>query len=116
MNSSEQLKYQVALTLLLGIGPVVAKNLVSYCGSVEAVFKAKQRELEKVPGVGVERAKAITSHEVFARAEEEVKFIQKHKITSLFYLDKEYPVRLKNCDDSPVLIFFKGDCDLNAQR
>jgi DNA processing protein len=33
-----------------------------------------------------------------------------------FYTDKDYPARLKNCDDAPVLIFFKGKCELNNFR
>ncbi|MEO8087024.1 MAG: DNA-processing protein DprA, partial [Bacteroidota bacterium] len=116
MNTDEQLKYQIALTLLPGVGPVLAKNLVSYCGSVENIFKKKKANLERVPGIGVERAAAITSHDVFEQAEKEVAFIRKHKINSLFYTEAEYPLRLKNCDDAPPLLFFKGTCDLNSQR
>ncbi len=116
MNTDDQLKYQIALTLLPGVGPVLAKNLVSYCGSVENIFKKKKANLEKIPGIGVERAAAITSHAVFDRAEKEVVFIRKHKITALFYTDQEYPLRLKNCDDAPPLLFFKGNGTMNAER
>lgn len=117
MNTpDEQLKYRIALTLLPGVGSVLAKNLVSYCGSVENIFKRKKQQLEKIPGIGSERADAILNHSVFKRAEEEVLFIRKHKIRTFFYLDNEYPARLKNCDDSPVMLFLKGDADLNTQR
>ena len=116
MNSDEQLKYQIALTLLPGVGPVLAKNLVSYCGSVENIFKKKRANLERIPGIGADRAAAIVSHDVFERAEKEVAFVRKHKITTLFYTDKEYPLRLRNCDDAPPLLFLKGTCDLNAKR
>jgi len=116
VNADEQLKYQIALTLLPGVGPVLAKNLVSYCGSVENIFKKKKANLERIPGIGAEKAAAIASHTVFERAEKEVAFIRKHKISSLFFLDAEYPLRLKNCEDAPPLLFFKGHCDLNAQR
>ncbi|MCX6274475.1 MAG: DNA-processing protein DprA [Bacteroidetes bacterium] len=116
MNEDERLKYQIALTLLPGVGPVLAKNLVSYCGSVENIFKKKKANLERIPGIGVERAAAIANHAVFDQAEKEVAFIRKHKITSLFYTDQEYPIRLKNCEDAPPLLFFKGKCDMNAER
>ena len=116
ISEDEQLKYRIALTLVPGIGSVVAKNLVSYCGSVETVFRRKKYQLEKIPGIGTERAEAILNQNVFARAEEEVLFIRKHKIKTFFYLDTDYPARLKNCDDSPVLLFLKGDVDLNAPR
>jgi len=112
----DQLKYQVALTLLPGVGSVLAKNLVSYCGSVEAVFKKKKYQLEKIPGIGSERAEAILNHAVFEKAEQEVQFIRKHKIKTFFYLDPDYPTRLKNCEDSPVLLFMKGEADLNKER
>jgi DNA processing protein len=112
----ELLKHRIALTLLPGVGVINAKMLVSYCGSVEAVFKEKKSSLEKIPGIGTLTAASIIKHEVFERAEEEVKFIRKYKIASLFYLDADYPTRLKNCDDSPVMLYFKGNADLNTQK
>jgi len=83
---------------------------------VEGVFKAKKGQLEKIPGIGVERAAAIINHSVFERAEKEIQFIKKHDISVLFYPDKEYPLRLKNCEDAPALLFYKGNGDLNASR
>ena len=40
MNPS--LKYKIALTLIPNIGDILAKRLVAYCGSVEAVFEEKK--------------------------------------------------------------------------
>ena len=48
MNSVD-LTYQIGLTLLDGVGDVLAKNLVAYCGSAEQVFKTKKAQLEKIP-------------------------------------------------------------------
>jgi len=116
VDSDEQLKYQIALTMLPGIGAVVAKQLVSYCGSVENIFKKKKANLERIPGIGTERAATITGQKVFEKAEKEVVFIRKHKISTLFYTDKDYPLRLKNCDDAPVLLFTRGKFELNPHR
>src|SRR5438105_11568900 len=103
--TDEKLKYCIALTLLSKVGPILAKNLVSYCGSVEDIFKKKKPQLEKIPGIGPERAAEITGvkKEIFERAETEVAFIRKHRITAFFYTDSDYPARLKNCDDAPAL-------------
>jgi DNA processing protein len=116
--TDEKLKYCMALTLLPGVGSILAKNLVSYCGSVEDIFKKNKTQLEKIPGIGPERANLITndSKEIFERVEEEVKFIRKHNIQPLFFTDGDYPARLKNCDDSPPLLYFKGECNLNSSR
>lgn len=50
------------------------------------------------------------------RAEEEIKFIEKEKITALFFTEKIFPFRLKQCEDAPVLLYYKGSADLNAQK
>ncbi|MEQ1678938.1 MAG: DNA-processing protein DprA, partial [Chitinophagaceae bacterium] len=52
----------------------------------------------------------------FYRAEEEIKFIEKYKITPLFITDKAYPKRLLKCYDSPTLLYYRGDANLNAEK
>ena len=112
----EKLIKQIALTLIPGVGPVLARNLVSYCGSVEAVFREKKLHLEKIPTIGPLTAKAIVEHQVFDRAEKEYQFVEKHQIQTYFYLDQHYPRRLKHCHDAPLLLYFKGNADLNAEK
>ena len=112
----ESLKYKIALSLIPTIGDILAKRLVAYCGSAHAIFEEKKSALEKIPGIGNFHATAILSSNVFNRTEQEIKFIEKNKITALFYLDKEYPKRLTHCEDSPVLLYFKGEADLNREK
>lgn len=110
----EELKYQIGLTLIPGIGDVLAKNLVSYCGSAEAVFRENKSKLLKIPGIGETLAEVVRKQNVLKRAEEEIKFIEKFKITPLFYTEANYPKRLKHCADSPVLLYYRGNADLNT--
>ena len=63
---------------------MIAKNLVSYCGSPEAVFKEKEKGLLKIPEIGPVVAKQIMNHNIFERAEEEVLFVRKNKIQTVF--------------------------------
>lgn len=112
----DDLIYKIALTLIPGVGSVNGKSLVAYCGGVKAVFMEKKRALLKIPGIGEQTVSAISNHNVFARAEEEMIFIEKNEISPLFYLDKEYPYRLKQCHDSPILLYYKGNVDLNAAK
>lgn len=108
--------YRIALTLIPNIGDVIAKNLVSYCGSVERIFKCRKHDLLRVPGIDEIRAASILSFRDFKRAEQEARFMEKNKIKPLFFLDKEYPERLKGVSDSPVLLFAKGHVELNRGR
>ena len=112
----QDLLYQLALTEVPNIGCVHAKILAQEFGSAEKIFKAKQQLLEKIEGIGEIRAKAIKAFTDLSKAEDEIKFIEKYKITPLFVTDKNYPQRLLNCYDSPTLLFYKGDADLNASK
>ncbi len=108
--------YQIALTLIPGIGDVVGKKLIAYCGSVEAVFKENKERLLKIPGVGQSTVNSILSQKVFRKAELEMSFIDKNNIRTLFYNEDNYPSRLLNCEDGPLLLYYKGNADLNNKR
>jgi DNA processing protein len=113
---SPALQYQIALTLVPGIGDRQGKKLISYCGGVEKVFQEKEKLLLKVPGVGSAIAKALKNKSLLQRADEEINFILKKNIKPVFYLEKSYPERLKHCDDSPMLIYTRGNAELNPAR
>lgn len=113
---SEKLKYQIALTLIKGVGPVLARNLIAYLGGEEAVFKEKASTLQKIPGIGTALAKDIVSAEVMQRAEQEIAFLEKKNIKPLYYTDSDYPQRLNNCDDAPIILYALGEHDLNSHR
>lgn len=114
--NKDLLLYQIGITLIQGVGSINAKKLISYLGSIEAVFKEKKPKLLKIPGVGESLANEIINQQVLFRAEEEIKFIEKENINTVFYLDKKYPERLKNCEDSPILFYYKGDVDFNSPK
>ncbi len=105
---SDSLLHQIALTKIPLVGAVTAKTLVSYCGSAEGVFHAGKRELFKIPGVGESVARNILEAQPAALAEQELAFIAQHRIVPLFYTDERFPARLRQCYDSPVLLYFKG--------
>jgi DNA processing protein len=114
MNDS--LIYQIALTLVPGIGDVFGKKLVSLCGSAEAVFNEPQKMLRKIPRMSRTIFESLRTKGIFERAEREVEFIQRYHITALFYQDKDYPFRLKNCVDSPLMLYFKGNVNVNFPK
>lgn len=115
-NLSNDWIFRIGLTLIPGIGDVLAKNLVSYCGSPEAVFREKRSKLLKIPGIGQVLSNMVSNADVLRHAEAELEFIRKYNITPLFYTDKDYPKRLKNCSDSPVVLYYKGNADLNTAK
>jgi len=99
-----------------GVGPIIAKNLISYCGSASAVFKSKKSTLLKIPDIGHVTANAVMAFKDFEKAESEANFIEKHKIKAHFYASKDYPYRLKSTIDCPVILYQLGDANLNAEK
>jgi DNA processing protein len=110
------LKHKIALGLIPRIGDINARKLVSHFGNVEAVFQESYRNLIKIPGIGSGIAKYITDRSYLDIAEEEADYITRNNIRTYFYLDNDYPYRLRQCDDSPVVFFFMGDCDLDSAK
>jgi len=108
--------YQLRLSFLNGIGSMNAKKLLAYVGSVEGIFHEKKQNLLKIPGIGNQLANEIDNNGILKKVEEEIKFIDKHQITTYFYLDKEYPQRLKQCEDAPILLYYKGTANLNHSK
>lgn len=108
--------FQIGLTLIPGIGPITAKKLIGHCGSVEAVFHEKKELLTKIPHIGPVLAKEISQQSVLGRAEKEMVFMSKNDIVATSYLDDNYPQRLKNCVDSPIVLFSKGNFDWNQSK
>ncbi|WP_431292153.1 DNA-processing protein DprA [Pedobacter sp. P26] len=108
--------HKIALTFIKSIGPVTAKNLLAYCGSAEQIFSANKKQLLQIPGIGEKTIEAIRGTDALIRARQELDFIEKHGIEVLFFSDERYPKRLKNCIDSPILLYAKGTVDFNQQR
>lgn len=110
------LHFKLALSMIPGVGGVLARNLVAYVGSVEGIFNEPVAKLVKIPGIGEVNARRIREKEVLLRAEKELQFIEKHQVTVYFYLDENYPRRLRSCPDAPVLFFSSGNVRLDAEK
>ncbi len=112
------LKFKIALSMLPGIGSITTRKLVSYLGSVESVFEASSRAIISIPGIGKGTAEKLLNNRLKAlkSAEEEEEFINKYQVKTYFYLDKDYPRRLSNCEDAPVILFQKGDTNLDCPK
>jgi len=112
----KDLLYRLALIRVPGIGPIHAKALFNYFGEAEAIFRASRAFLEKIRGIGQQRAASIIAFRDFHAAEEELAFLERWSIRPLFFTDKSYPVRLLTCPQAPALLFYKGNADLNAPK
>jgi DNA processing protein len=110
------LVHKIALGMIPGVGDITARKLVSYAGSIETLFSESYRALQKIPGIGETVAGNIVRKEYLSLAEKEADYVSRHNIKVFFYMDEDYPFRLRQCDDAPVTFYFQGDADLNASH
>jgi len=111
-----ELKYQIALTMVPSIGPITARKLIRKVGSARAIFDQKKEVLEKIQGIGPRLSQSFNAASLLGKAEKELEFLDRHHITVLYFKDPDYPARLKQCEDGPILLYAKGDQGLKCRR
>ena len=107
-------KYIIALREVAKIGPKRFQQLLLTFGSPENIFKATLEQISKLPRMNPEKAKEIfESQEKFAEIEEHISFLEEQGIGIKTILDEEFPQSLKEIDDPPPLLYFKGEFPLS---
>lgn len=110
------LPFMIALSKINSIGPISAKSLISYCGSAEEVFKAKKSQLLKIPKIGQSAVEVLKKSDPEALYSPELAFIEARQLQIFSYRDSDYPARLKQMLESPIIVYYRGEADLNAKR
>jgi len=114
--SETSLVHKIALGMIPGVGDITVRKLVSYSGSAEAVFNESYRSLMRIPGIGESMANAIADRKYLVEAHREAEYVQDHDIRVFFFLDDDYPFRLRQCEDAPITFYYRGNADLNASH
>lgn len=105
----------MALGEIPGLGPAGAKKLLEAMGSAADVF-LHRAELEERAGINSRMAGMLECPQAFDRAEKEYGYTCKNAIQCIGINDDTYPSRLRECDDAPLMLYYKGNTDLNRTR
>lgn len=114
--TNEELFYYLALQSVEGIGPVNGKKLIKYYGGIKELFADIKDQKTTHKGLSKLIFQRIKDPQIFKRAEKELDFIEKYRLKAVGFKDKDYPERLKHCHDGPLLIFQKGNFNVNNKR
>jgi DNA processing protein len=104
----EDLLYVLALQRAKGIGDINAKKLIAHYGSAKDVLNEKYQTLQKINGIGSFTIRHLHDANNLRDAEKELQYIQQNNIETQYFLDDNYPEKLKHCVDAPILLFKKG--------
>ena len=114
--SVEEKIYKIAVSILQGIGIVNTKTLLAYVGGPKAVFEISEKEIAKRCDISIQKVKKFNRKAALKRAEEEIVFMETNNIQLHYYQDENYPAALKFCEDSPIVLFSKGNVNFNQQN
>ena len=115
-SSQSELLYQIALTMAPSIGPITGRKLIDKFGSARAVFDQKKAVLEMIEGIGPRLSESISASTLLEKAEKEMEFLDRHRISALYFENPDYPQRLNQCADGPILLYTRGEQGLYCRK
>ena len=116
MNEQEVF-YTMALTRMTGFNQQMAALLYREVGGGQAVYEHRSDIGDVVSDCSPRLKESLRNwDDALKRAAAEMEFVEKHQIQALTLNSEDYPARLRECDDAPVILYYKGNADLNQRR
>lgn len=98
------------------VGDILAKKLIATVGDEEQIFRESNAALSKVHGIGKLSIQSLKDESHLRKAELELKYLQREKLSYAYFLNDDYPENLKHCIDGPILFFHDGNINLSNPR
>ena len=108
--------HQIALTFLSGIGSRRARVIVSHFNDLEAFFTEKRLNLAKIPGIPADFVSLKLRLSALVEADKVLQELERIGGKTVFFTEKDYPRRLKQCSDAPLLLYSKGNIEWNPPK
>jgi DNA processing protein len=115
MITKNELLHAMALQRVPNLGDTSAKKLIQAVGSAEGVFKEKKERLIKIEGIQAFRLRDLMLDQYLSEAAFELRIVESNQWEYRYFLDQNYPEKLKHCWDGPILYFQKGNIDLQGK-
>ena len=114
---NDEIFYAMALTRLTNFNFQQALELYKAVGSAQQIYEHRNEIGDVVKDASPRLMEALKDwSEAMKRTEFELTFMQEHQIRALTPMDDDYPQRLCECSDAPLVIYFRGNADLNQSR
>ncbi len=108
--------YRMAFAGMRGMGVELAQRLLDVVASEKEFFALSDSDLKSITGSRSKVWEHAHRDEMLRKAERELEFVESKNIKVLYFTDTDFPQRLLNASDAPILLYTIGDCDLNAKH
>lgn len=116
MNNGE-LFYTMALTRLTNFNYQQALELYRMVGSAQLLYEHRNEIGDIIHEASPHLMAALQDwDDAKKRADFEQKYMYEHGIRGLLLSDEDYPQRLLECPDAPLVLYYKGNADLNQAK
>ena len=117
MQNREEVLNTIILTRLSYFHLNTMVELYRQLGSATAIIEQRHDLGKMFRGLPQRILDDLASINVMKpRAEEELSWAEAHGVRMLCLNDTDYPQRLKEAPDAPLMLFYKGNADLNARH
>ena len=109
-------KYWLAFSSIEQIDSRFIQRLYNYFGDIEVAFNASLGNLSQIDGLNIKKAEAFITLRNKISPDRVLNEITSRNIKYLTFEDEKYPQMLKNIENPPMVLFYKGnidDCNLN---
>ena len=113
----QEIFYTMALTRLTNFNYQQALELYKAVGSAQLLFEHRNEIGDIIKDASPRLKEALKDwNEPMRRAEAEIRFMEEHRIRALTLTSDDYPQRLTECPDAPIIIYYTGNADLNQAK
>ena len=108
--------YRMAFAGIRGMGIELAQRLLDVIPSEKEFFALTDRELKAITGSRSKVWERASRDEMLRKAENELSFVHQKNVKVQYFTDNDFPQRLLNASDAPILLYTIGECNLNAKH
>ena len=113
----QEIFYTMALTRLTNFNYQQALQLYRAVGSAQLLYEHRQDIGDILQDCSPRLMEALKDwDEPMRRAEAELRFMEEHRIRALTLNSDDYPQRLTECPDAPIILYYTGNADLNQAK
>ncbi len=109
-------EYKIAFSLIGGMGVKFGRLMLDCVGTEREFFAKSSAELERLFSRRNKILDAGYRQSLLATARAELEFMSEHEVRARYFTDDDFPRRLLEADDAPVLLYSYGPADLNSEH